>query len=102
MTNQFFISFFYHFRLIPEVYEIETENSELFGEFGSQEQHFLVLGNNHSNDSGTAGDVNQKLYMLLLPEELMVSDKEEAQSEEITAAVNDKQQGEKGNLGYNC
>ncbi|XP_076724313.2 collagen alpha-5(VI) chain [Callospermophilus lateralis] len=81
--------------LIPEVYEIETKNSELFGEFGSQEQHFLVLGNNHSNDSGTTSDVIQKLYMLFSPGELMVNDKEEAHSEEITASVNDKQQGEK-------
>uniref|UniRef100_A0A8D2B9P7 Collagen alpha-5(VI) chain n=1 Tax=Sciurus vulgaris TaxID=55149 RepID=A0A8D2B9P7_SCIVU len=81
--------------LIPEVYEIETENSELFGEFGSQEQHLLVLGNDHSNDSGTTDDLIQKLYLLFSPRESMVNDQEEAHSEETTATVNDRQQGGK-------
>ncbi|XP_012622377.2 collagen alpha-5(VI) chain [Microcebus murinus] len=81
--------------LIPEVYEIKTENSELFGEIGSQEQYFLVLGNNHSSDSETATDLMQKLYKLFSTVELMMKDKEEVHSEEITAPVNDKQQGKK-------
>ncbi|XP_012518713.1 PREDICTED: collagen alpha-5(VI) chain [Propithecus coquereli] len=81
--------------LLPEVYEIKTENSELFGEIGSQEQYFLVLGNNHSSGSETATDLIQKLYRLFSTEELMMKDKEEVHSEEITAPVNDKQQEKK-------
>ncbi|XP_045712889.1 collagen alpha-5(VI) chain isoform X2 [Phyllostomus hastatus] len=77
--------------LIPEVYEIETESSELFGESGAQEQHIFVLGGDHNNGSGTATDLLQKLYMLLSTEELMVKDEEEAHSEESTAPANGKQ-----------
>ncbi|KFO32696.1 Collagen alpha-5(VI) chain [Fukomys damarensis] len=80
--------------LIPEVYEIETEDSELFGHLGSQEQHFFELGDNSSN-SGIATDLTQKSYMLFLPGEVMLNDKEEAYSKEIIAPGNDKQQGEK-------
>ncbi|KAM5313946.1 collagen alpha-5(VI) chain [Glossophaga mutica] len=75
--------------LIPEVYEIETDSSEPFGEFGSQEQHIFVLGSDHGNGSGMATDWIQKLYMLLSTGELMVKDEEEAHSEEITAPEND-------------
>ncbi|XP_062970951.1 collagen alpha-5(VI) chain isoform X1 [Cynocephalus volans] len=77
--------------LIPEVYEIETENSELFGDFGSQKQHFFVLGSNHSTGPETTIDLIQKLYRLFSTGELMMKDKEEAHSEETTAPVNDKQ-----------
>lgn len=80
-----------HFSLIPEVYEIETESGELFGESGSQEQHIFVLGSDHSNGSGTATDLLQKLYILLSTGELMVKDEEEAHSEEHTAPANGKE-----------
>ncbi|KAG8516235.1 Collagen alpha-5(VI) chain [Galemys pyrenaicus] len=80
--------------LIPGVYEIETENSELSDEVGSQEQHFFALGNNY-NDSGTTADLIQMLYSLFSSGKLRTKDKEEAHSEEITA--NDKQRDEKGN-----
>ncbi|XP_053455777.1 collagen alpha-5(VI) chain [Nycticebus coucang] len=78
--------------LIPEVYKIETKNSELFEETGSQEQYLLVLGNNHSDGSGTITDLIQKLYTLFSTEELMMNDKEEAHSEEIMVPLTDKQQ----------
>ncbi|XP_006907315.1 collagen alpha-5(VI) chain [Pteropus alecto] len=81
--------------LIPEVYEIEAESSELFGEFDSQEQHVFVLGNDHSNGSETVTDLIQKLYKLFSTKELMMKDKEEAHSEKITAPANDKQQDKK-------
>uniref|UniRef100_A0A8C4LCX1 Collagen alpha-5(VI) chain n=1 Tax=Equus asinus asinus TaxID=83772 RepID=A0A8C4LCX1_EQUAS len=83
---------------IPEVYEIETENSELFGEFGSQEQHVFVVGSNHSSGSEITTDLIRKLYMLFSTGELMMKDKEEAHSEETAAPANDKQQNKKGNL----
>ncbi|XP_054451702.1 collagen alpha-5(VI) chain [Pteronotus mesoamericanus] len=76
--------------LFPEVYEIETENSEPSGEFGSHKQHILALGSNHSNDSGTITDLIQKLYLLFSTGDLMVKDKEEAHSQEIAAPENDK------------
>ncbi|XP_036123051.1 collagen alpha-5(VI) chain [Molossus molossus] len=82
--------------LIPEVYKIETKNSELFGEFGSQEQYVFVLESNHRNGSGTTADLNPKLYIPFLTGELMMNDKEEAHSEEITAPANDTQRDEKG------
>nr|XP_005545791.1 PREDICTED: collagen alpha-5(VI) chain isoform X1 [Macaca fascicularis] len=78
--------------LIPGIYEIKTENGELFDEFDSQVQHFLVLGNNHSNGSGTATDLMQKLYLLFSTEKLATKDKEKAHLEEISALVVDKQQ----------
>ncbi|KAM5229799.1 collagen alpha-5(VI) chain [Hipposideros larvatus] len=81
--------------LLPEVYEIETGNGELFGEFDSQEQHFFVLGKDHSNGSGTTADLIQKLYMLFSTGELVMKDKEEAHSEEITTPANDKQRDKK-------
>ncbi|XP_014645179.1 PREDICTED: collagen alpha-5(VI) chain [Ceratotherium simum simum] len=81
--------------LIPEVYEIETANSELFDELGSQEQHVFVVGSNHSNGSETTTHLIWKLYMLLSTGDLMMKDKEEAHSEEITAPANDKQRDEK-------
>ncbi|EHA98123.1 Collagen alpha-5(VI) chain [Heterocephalus glaber] len=84
----------YIIKLIPEVYEIETEESELFGHLGSQEQHFFELGDNNNN-SGIATDLTQKLYMLFLLGEVIVNDKEEAYSKEIIAPGNDKQQGKK-------
>uniref|UniRef100_A0A8C9IMH6 VWFA domain-containing protein n=1 Tax=Piliocolobus tephrosceles TaxID=591936 RepID=A0A8C9IMH6_9PRIM len=77
--------------LIPGIYEIKTENGELFDESDSQVQHFLVLGNNHSNGSGTATDLMQKLYLLFSTEKLAMKDKEKAQLEEISAPVVDKQ-----------
>nr|XP_014587343.1 collagen alpha-5(VI) chain isoform X1 [Equus caballus] len=80
---------------IPEVYEIETENSELFGEFGSQEQHVFVVGSNHSSGSEITTDLIRKLYMLFSTGELMMKDKEEAHSEETAAPANDKQQNKK-------
>lgn len=96
-ANVFFISFLCHISLLPEVYEIETGNGELFGEFDSQEQHFFVLGKDHSNGSGTTADLIQKLYMLFSTGELVMKDKEEAHSEEITTPANDKQRDKKGN-----
>uniref|UniRef100_A0A667HHK2 Collagen alpha-5(VI) chain n=1 Tax=Lynx canadensis TaxID=61383 RepID=A0A667HHK2_LYNCA len=87
--------------LIPGVYEIETGNSELVDEFGSQEQHSFVLGNNPSNGSGTTTDLIQKLYMLFSTGELMMNDKEEAHAEEMPALADGKRQDKKGNLGYN-
>ena len=90
MANVFLMSFLCHFSLIPEVYEIETESSEPFGEFGSQEQHVFVLGSDHSNGSGMATDLIQKLYTLLLTGDLVVKDEEEAHSEEIAAPENGK------------
>ncbi|XP_041589503.1 LOW QUALITY PROTEIN: collagen alpha-5(VI) chain [Vulpes lagopus] len=81
--------------LIPEVYKIETGNSELFGEFGSQEHHSFVLGNNPSNGSETAIDLIQKLYMLFSTGELVMNDKEEAHSEEMPALADGKQQDKK-------
>ena len=101
LANIFFISFLCHLSLIPEVYKIETGNSELFGEFGSQEHHSFVLGNNPSNGSDTAIDLIQKLYMLFSTGELVMNDKEEAHSEEMPALADGKQQDKKGNLGYN-
>uniref|UniRef100_G3TDT6 VWFA domain-containing protein n=1 Tax=Loxodonta africana TaxID=9785 RepID=G3TDT6_LOXAF len=83
--------------LLPEVYEIESENSERFGESDSQEHHFLVLGSNHSDGSRTTIDLIQKLYMLFATGELMMNDNEEAHSEEITASENHKQRRNKGN-----
>uniref|UniRef100_A0A8C6E868 Collagen alpha-5(VI) chain n=1 Tax=Moschus moschiferus TaxID=68415 RepID=A0A8C6E868_MOSMO len=83
--------------LLPEVYEIEMENSELSGEPDSQQQHFFELGNSHSNSSGITTDLIQRLYMLFSSGELMMKDKKEAHSEEITSPANDRQD-EKGNL----
>lgn len=97
LANVFFISFLCHLSLIPEVYEIETGNSET----GSQEQHSFVLGNNPINGSGTTTDLIQKLYMLFSSGELMMNDKEEAHSEEMPALADGKQQDKKGNFGYN-
>lgn len=79
------------------MYEIETENRELFGEFDSQEQYVFALGNDHSNGSGTIADLIQKLYMLASTRELMMKDKEEAHSEGMTAPAHDKRD-KKGNL----
>ncbi|XP_043451359.1 collagen alpha-5(VI) chain [Prionailurus bengalensis] len=81
--------------LIPGVYEIETGNSELVDEFGSQEQHSFVLGNNPSNGSGTTTDLIQKLYMLFSTGELMMNDKEEAHAEEMPALADGKRQDKK-------
>ncbi|XP_055151441.2 collagen alpha-5(VI) chain [Symphalangus syndactylus] len=78
--------------LLPGIYEIKTENGELFDESDSQVQHFLVLGNNHSNGSETATDLMQKLYLLFSTEKLAMKDKEKAHLEEISALVVDKQQ----------
>uniref|UniRef100_A0A8D0RAC1 Collagen alpha-5(VI) chain n=1 Tax=Sus scrofa TaxID=9823 RepID=A0A8D0RAC1_PIG len=77
--------------LLPEVYEIETENSEPWGGFGSQQQHLFELGDSHDNGSGIIDDLIQKLSMFFSTEELMMKDEEEAHSEEITAAENDRQ-----------
>ncbi|KAM7337041.1 hypothetical protein ACRRTK_003160 [Alexandromys fortis] len=79
------------FFLFPEVYKIETRDSEQFGDSSSQEQHFFVLGDNHGNHSGTTADLIQKLYMLFSSEEVMVNDKEEPHWEETAAPVNNKQ-----------
>lgn len=97
LANIFFLSSLCHFSFIPEVYEIKTENSEPVGEFGSQEQHVFVLGSSDENGSGTSTDLIQKLYALFSAGELMMKDKEEALSEEITAPANDKQRDKKGN-----
>uniref|UniRef100_A0A8C6QQ38 Collagen, type VI, alpha 5 n=1 Tax=Nannospalax galili TaxID=1026970 RepID=A0A8C6QQ38_NANGA len=75
--------------LIPEVYEIETGNSELFGDSGSQEQN--LLWNNRSNHLGTTADLIQELYLLVSPGELMINDKKVPHSEETAAPVNDQQ-----------
>ncbi|XP_045858198.1 collagen alpha-5(VI) chain isoform X1 [Meles meles] len=80
---------------IPEVYKIETGNSELFDEFGSQEQHSFVLGISPSNGSETTIDLIQKLYMLFSTGELLVNNEEEAQSEEMPALADGKQQDKK-------
>ncbi|XP_038178664.1 collagen alpha-5(VI) chain [Arvicola amphibius] len=82
------------FFLFPEVYKIETRDSEQVGDSSSQEQHFFVLGDNHGNHSGTTADLIHKLYLLFSSEEVMVNDKEEAHWEETAAPVNDKQDGE--------
>uniref|UniRef100_A0A452STM3 Collagen alpha-5(VI) chain n=1 Tax=Ursus americanus TaxID=9643 RepID=A0A452STM3_URSAM len=89
--------------LIPEVYKIETGNSELFDEFGSQEQHSLVLGNNPSNGSETTTDLIQKLYMLFSTGELVMNDKEETHSEEMPALADgklDKKDPEQDSEGF--
>ncbi|XP_036188539.1 collagen alpha-5(VI) chain isoform X1 [Myotis myotis] len=80
---------------IPEVYEIKAENSEPDDEFGSQEQHVFVSGSSDGNGSGITTDLIQKLYALFSAGELMMKDKEEAHSEEITTQANDKQQDKK-------
>lgn len=80
-----------HSSLFPEVYKIETGDSEQFGGSSSQKQHFFVLGDNHGNHSGTTADLIQKLYMLSSSEEVMVNDREEPPWEETAAPVNDKQ-----------
>lgn len=80
--------------LIPEVYKIEAGDSELFGDSGSQEQHFFVLGDSHGNHSGITADLVQKLYLLFSSGEVMVNDKEEPHSEETAAPANGKQDGE--------
>ncbi|XP_007935007.2 collagen alpha-5(VI) chain [Orycteropus afer afer] len=82
--------------LLPEVYEIGSENSEPFGDYDSQEQHFFISGSNENNGSETAADLIQKLYTLFATGELMMKDNEEAHSEEITDPENYQQQ--KGNL----
>lgn len=76
--------------LIPEVYEIQTEDGELSGEPGPQDQHFFALGSGQSTDPGVATDLIQKLYMLFSAGELMVRDREESHSEEIAAQENDR------------
>ncbi|XP_006846696.1 PREDICTED: collagen alpha-5(VI) chain [Chrysochloris asiatica] len=86
---------------LPEIYELESKNSEPFGEFDFQEQHFFVLGSNHNDGSGTATDLIQKLHTLFATGEMMMQEKEEAHAKEITASENYKQQGKKGNLEYN-
>ncbi|OWK06093.1 hypothetical protein Celaphus_00012787 [Cervus elaphus hippelaphus] len=83
--------------LLPEVYEIEMESSELSGEPSSQQQHFFELGSSHSNTSGITTDLTQRLYILFSSGELMMKDKKEAHSEEITSPANDRED-EKGNL----
>uniref|UniRef100_A0A2K5JM80 VWFA domain-containing protein n=1 Tax=Colobus angolensis palliatus TaxID=336983 RepID=A0A2K5JM80_COLAP len=88
--------------LIPGIYEIKTENGELFDESDSQVQHFLVLGNNHSNGSGTATDLMQKSYLLFSTEKLAMKDKEKAHLEEISAPVVDKQQEKEDLCGDLC
>ncbi|XP_054991022.1 collagen alpha-5(VI) chain [Sorex araneus] len=75
---------------IPGMYEVQTENSELYDEFDSQEQHFLLLENDDSNGPETTNDLIQKLYMFLKTGEQMMKHKE-SQSEEIAAPGNDKQ-----------
>lgn len=89
--------FCYHFSLIPEVYEIERDDSGLFGEPGSWERHFSALGNNQRNDSQTVMGLMQKLYMLFSTGDMMLKDKGEAQPEETPAPVSD-QQDRKGNV----
>lgn len=76
---------------IPEVYEIKAVNSEPDDEFGSQEQHVFVSGSSDENGSGITTDLIQRLYSLFSAGELMMKDKEEAHSEEITTPANDKQ-----------
>ncbi|XP_043330687.1 collagen alpha-5(VI) chain isoform X1 [Cervus canadensis] len=82
--------------LLPEVYEIEMESSELSGEPNSQQQHFFELGSSHSNTSGITTDLTQRLYMLFLSGELMMKDKKEAHSEEITSPANDREDEKDG------
>uniref|UniRef100_A0A8C3YQM1 Collagen alpha-5(VI) chain n=1 Tax=Catagonus wagneri TaxID=51154 RepID=A0A8C3YQM1_9CETA len=81
--------------LLPEVYEIETENSEPWGGFGSLQQHFLKLEDSHGNGSGIIDDLIQKLNQLFSTGELVMKDKGEAHSEDTTAAENDRQQDKK-------
>ncbi|XP_014421932.2 LOW QUALITY PROTEIN: collagen alpha-5(VI) chain [Camelus ferus] len=83
--------------LIPEVYEIEMEHGEPLGEFGSQQQQqqqLSELGDSRRNGSGTSTDLIQRWYMLSPPGELM-KDKDEAHSEELTAAADNRQQDKK-------
>lgn len=61
------------------------ENSELSGDPDSQQQHFFEIGNSHSNSSGINTNLIQRLYMLFSSGELMMQDKKEAHSEEITS-----------------
>ncbi|XP_055272570.1 collagen alpha-5(VI) chain [Moschus berezovskii] len=82
--------------LLPEVYEIEMGSSELSGEPDSQQQHFFELGNSHSHSSGITTDLIQRLYMLFSSGELMMKDKKEAHSEEITSPANDRQDEKDG------
>uniref|UniRef100_A0A8C6BCL9 Collagen alpha-5(VI) chain n=2 Tax=Monodon monoceros TaxID=40151 RepID=A0A8C6BCL9_MONMO len=82
--------------LLPEVYEIEMENISISIWMNSQQQHFFELGNSQSNSSGTTTDLIQRLYMLFSTF-LMMKDREEAHSEEITAPANVRQD-EKCNL----
>lgn len=82
--------------LIPEVYEIERDDSGLFGEPGSWERHFSALGNNQRNDSQTVMGLMQKLYMLFSTGDMMLKDKGEAQPEETPAPVSDQQDRKDG------
>uniref|UniRef100_A0A8C9BGF7 Collagen alpha-5(VI) chain n=1 Tax=Phocoena sinus TaxID=42100 RepID=A0A8C9BGF7_PHOSS len=82
--------------LLPEVYEIEMENISISIWMNSQQQHFFELWNSQSNSSGTTTDLIQRLYMLFSTF-LMMKDREEAHSEEITAPANVRQD-EKCNL----
>ncbi|CAH6777790.1 Col6a5 [Phodopus roborovskii] len=78
--------------LIPEVYKIEAgDGGELFGDSGSQEQHFFILGDDHGNHSGIPADLIQKLYMLFSSGEVMVNDNEGSHPEETAAPVNGRQ-----------
>lgn len=77
--------------LIPEVYQIESGESELSGYSGSQEQPFFLLGNGNDNGSEGTADLMQHLYLLFSPGELMVNDEEEPCSEETSAPANGKQ-----------
>ncbi|XP_006883460.1 PREDICTED: collagen alpha-5(VI) chain [Elephantulus edwardii] len=76
--------------LLPEVYEIESDDSTL----ESQEQHLLVLGSDHGHGLETTTDLFQKLYMLFANGDLMVKDNEEALSEEIPASDDYQQETE--------
>lgn len=88
------ITFLLHPRLIPEVYQIESGESELSGYSGSQEQPFFLLGKGNDNRSEGTADLMRHLYLLFSSGELMVNDEEEPCSEETSAPANGKQ----GNL----
>ncbi|XP_045153631.1 collagen alpha-5(VI) chain [Echinops telfairi] len=76
----------------PEVHGTDSESGKPFGEFDSQEQHFFIIGSNHSDGSETMINLLQKLYLLFATGE-MIKNKEEAQSEEVSACENHEPQG---------
>lgn len=97
MTNIYLSLFSCLLSFIPGVFEIQTENSEVYDEFGSQEQHSFKLRN---DDPESTTNLIQKLYQFFTTGELGMKPKK-AQSEGIAAPTNEKQRDEQGKLEYN-